>query len=249
MNKLLYGVIVLLLLPLSSVLAQKHKIELGLETGPAYTTLYGFDLAGDHPYYPYNPDYVGAIRAFSSFSLQYNINEKYSIRSGVAFERKGDLIEYQAIDPSGIPLNDGELKIFHSYFTVPVLLRAHFGEKSRFFLNAGPFLGIAFDNYYTTETYVYGQRGYEDTNIEEDLTEFYKNIDWGFTLGAGVLFPLSNKFDLSLEARNNLGLFNISEDSGIQIFAVEGKNTVKTNSFNLLFGVFYKFGQAKSVSE
>ena len=70
--------------------------------------------------------------------------------------------------------------------------------------------------------------------MNSNYTSDYKTIDMGITAGIGLAIPINDKFSLSAEIRNNLGLTNISKSSSV---------TNKTNSTNLLIGVTYKFGK------
>lgn len=80
-------VIALLTIVLISAQAycQKNKIEIGLETGPSITNLVGKTVINQ-----YNKTRLGY---YAGLSLQYNISERFSLRSGIAYELKGFRID------------------------------------------------------------------------------------------------------------------------------------------------------------
>ena len=70
-----------------------------------------------------------------------------------------------------------------------------------------------------------------------DLKDFTKGIDFGLSSGLGFTIPISDSFFFSLEARNNLGIYNISK------LPLSYDGGLLTNSTNLLLGFSYQFGQ------
>jgi len=111
------------------------------------------------------------------------------------------------------------------------MLRATFGSKFRYFVNAGPYLGLALNHHYSI-------KDPGNSTIENDENDAFSPRDYGVAFGAGINYPLNSNLELTLEARNNLGLTNIY--MGGYIFS--GGGIYKTNSLNLLFGLSYKFG-------
>jgi len=57
-----------------------------------------------------------------------------------------------------------------------------------------------------------------------------------------MLVPLKNKFAISFEIRNNLGLINVLKHPDIN------NEAIKTNSTNLLIGFTYKLGLQNTTS-
>lgn len=110
------------------------------------------------------------------------------------------------------------------------MLRITFGQKMKYFFNAGPFMGYALKQTSLVE-FPTSER------IESDYKEFSKPWDFGLSAGAGIIISLGPKTDLNFEVRNNLGLVNTSKAPVIE------NGSIKTNSLNFLFGFSYKTGQ------
>ena len=211
----------LLLAASTTVFSQDNKFEIGTETGPSIIFLRGSDVFRD-----YGRATVGYSAALT---FQYNISKIFSLRTNIAYERKGTVLHYST------SLNNDDIKtrMHYNYLTLPVLLRATFGSgKIKYFANAGPFLGYLLKQTFVTK--------YEDEKTTVDNTDRHEHFDIGITTGVGLLSQLNEKVTLSFEARNNLGLTNVSAEE----FTDGG--TIKTNSTNLLLGIAYKFGTGKS---
>ncbi|MHB1279097.1 MAG: porin family protein [Bacteroidia bacterium] len=208
-----------LALPIS---AQQNKLTIGLEGGPALIDLRGGDLG----------NIADPTIGFSGgLTCQYNFQKVLSLRTGFSYERKGAVI-------SGIPFKDANgqagtlsLHLNFDYFTVPVLLRANFGKKVNFFLNAGPFFGYLIKQQ-DSPTSISGSAKYYPRNN----TSGYHHFDAGIASGLGFSVPVNSKLVFSLEIRNNTGLYKIGKPVNNQI------PLIKTTSTNLLIGIAYKFG-------
>lgn len=138
----------------------------------------------------------------------------------------------QTTDISGNPLGKITITINTNfdYLTLPILVRATFGKKVQFFLNAGPYFG-----YLIKQTFV--SKGTNFPTTTSDNTSLDKRFDTGISTGLGISVPIKTKFAFSFEIRNNLGLFNVSA------VPVANNGTIKTNSTNFLLGFTYKLGQ------
>ena len=217
-----FGFILAFSLQFNAAYGQQNTFALGVELGPSYTYLYGNPMLENN--------YETTINFYSGWSFQYNINSVFSLRTGFASEIKGHTTKFQATDPNGMPIGLATAKMRYSYITVPLLLRATFGQNFKYFINLGSYGGYALEQTATIETP-------SQPDQEMDESELLKPYDFGFSAGAGVSYPVSQKLELSLELRNNLGLVNISE---VPVFQ---DGSIKTNALNLLVGLAYKFGE------
>jgi len=77
---------------------------------------------------------------------------------------------------------------------------------------------------------VFNESGRKETFDSQGI---YKSTDIGAMFGIGVEVPLKKSFLLTLEARNSIGLTDISGVPEI------GDGSIKTNLFNVLLGVHY----------
>ncbi len=205
----------------TNTFAQQHKFEVGAEGGAGITTMWGNQLVTQ-----YNDPTLGF--AYGA-SFQYNFVKIFSIRTGVSYERKGCVAKGTYLGVTGDNLGEFTTHSDFNYLTLPVLLRASFGKKIKYFFNAGPYAAYLIKQITRTEATQLPSRTYEQT-------PYFKPRDFGLTAGAGICIPFKTSLALSFELRNNLGLYNISH------WPVYGNGTLNTNSTNLLVGLAYKFG-------
>jgi len=203
--------------------AQTSKFNVGVEGGPSLIFLRGVN--------EFNQGYHGGIGFSGGLFLQYNFSKRFSLRTNVAFDRKGAGMTLQLTDVIGNPISKLNARSNFDYLTLPVLLRATFGRRTQFFLNAGPFVG-----YLISRNFVIKDDNWQYSPINS--ASLYKRFDTGISGGFGVLIPVGSKFAISIEGRNNFGLFTISQPGG----SIGGP--VQTNSSNLLIGFTYKLGKA-----
>lgn len=201
---------------------QINKFELGIEGGPSLTYLRGNEVLKE-----INDPTIG----FSGgVTFQYNFPKIVSLRTNVSFERKGSVVKSNFTDANGNPM--GEFKVYTNfeYLTLPVLARVSFGKKFKFFTNVGPYFGFLIKQTFVTEETDQFQGGTSD-NTEND-----KRFDVGLSGGIGGSLTVKGKFVITLEARHNLGLYNVSK------VPVANDGSILTNSTNLLIGFAYGFG-------
>ncbi len=204
---------------------QTNKLEIGVEGSPSLIFLYGNEfIANNHK---------PSIGFTGGVFFQFNFKKTFSLRTNIAFERKGNALNADDItNEFGDPLGKIKLNTHLNYLTLPILARATFGKKIQFFINAGPYFG-----YLINESVVFKGKNILTTNSN---TSLYKRFDTGIATGLGLSIPIKSKFAISFETRNNLGLYNISA------LPIVNNETIKTNSTNFLFGFTYKFGQQTS---
>jgi hypothetical protein len=206
----------------SAIIGQTNKFDVGLEGGPSLTSLRGNDILEK-----YNDPTVG----FSiGLAFQYNFPKLISIRTNIAFERKGAIAKNKASDEFGNPIGEITTHTNFDYLTIPLFARLTIGNKMKFFVNVGPYFSYLIKQ--TSKTDAIN----EFPKSKTDNTSNFTRIDLGLTTGLGAGLPINDKLLITLEIRNNLGLYNISSHP------VANDGTIKTNSTNLLFGIAYKFG-------
>ncbi len=164
--------------------------------------------------------------------LQYDFPEIFSIRTGLAYERKGTdsrvLSSNTNYYSNGMSISYTE-SIIHSrldYLTLPVLLRASYGRKIKYYYNAGLFFGYLVKQYNTIETTA-GTVCWSKCD--------HRLFDVGAALGIGVSVSLTKNFLISLELRNNFGFYSVSNYPDLSHI------NLKTNTSNLQLGLLYKF--------
>jgi hypothetical protein len=200
------------------VFGQQNKIDLGVEGGPSITFQRGNEILST-----YNKLNIG----FScGLFFQYNFPKIFSLRANIAFERKGSSMSFSTIDTNGISTVIKGHSNFN-YLTIPVLFHTTFGNKVKYFINVGTYIG-----YLISQSYIYKNNLFPPDNS----TSQYKPFDFGISGGLGFIIPVKDKFAISCELRNNLGLLNIAKGE------IYNDGSIKTNSTNLLIGITYKIG-------
>ena len=201
---------------------QTNKFDLGVEGSPSYISLWGNEVISRFQ--------ETAFGFGGGAFLQYNFNQNFSLRTNIAFERKGSSFRAQSYDINGNLIGTVTRKENFDYLTMPLLIRATMGKKINYFVNTGPYFA-----YLLKQTTV--NKGDNIPNTSTDNTLFFQPFDAGISLGLGISIPIKTKFAISFEARNNLGLFNISKGPIIN------NGSINTNASNFMLGLAYKLGE------
>jgi hypothetical protein len=178
-------------------------------------------------------------------TYEYKFNKKFSLVTGITLEQKN--LEYNDAYTLGFFDDDWFYTVYdytistanrYEYLTIPLLIRYNFGNRNSFFVNGGLFAAYPFKLEHrerTTITNVTLDYSYNTETIDSNNFLFseilYSDLDYGLTFGFGKIFYFGSKYNLLIELRNNLGLDNLIDDSGIN--GVTG--IIKTNTVNLLF--------------
>jgi len=214
-------VLILLVLTFCKSFGQTNKFESGIEGSPSLIMLKGNDFVDFR-----NSATIGfSGRLF----FQYNFKKIISLRTNLAFERKGSLVNSWAFNEYGDPIGRVQTNSKFDYLTIPLLVRATFGKRVLFFVNAGPYLG-----YLLKQADV--SKGENVPKTRNDNTSSFKRFDFGVSAGFGLLVPIEQNFALSFEARDNVGFYNVSD-----VPVING-GSIETVATNFLFGFVYKFG-------
>lgn len=165
--------------------------------------------------------------------IQYAIKPKTNLHIEVNFERKGystDIyIQGQSFGTDAFTI----IKYYHDYITIPITTKFIFlNNEARFFINAGIYGGYFINNGWNllaTENNN-GDKGNESPAKFKNLNL----IDIGLITGLGFDMPINERFQYSIEVRNNLGFAGIYND---EIFS---SRNIKHETLALLFGLGYK---------
>ncbi|MEO6667859.1 MAG: porin family protein [Ferruginibacter sp.] len=200
-----------------SAVGQPSISSIGIETGPSVTSVRGNEIIQRQN------NSIGY--AFNIF-YQHHLNKIFSLHSSIGYERKGSEFSLVATDYTGMPIGKVHGYSRWNYLTMPVMIRATFGKRINYFVNAGPYIAYLLKQVYGNKAGVLPAG--QTNNINND-----QRIDFGISLGAGLSLPLTKNIALSFEARDNLGLYNVSKAKVIN------NGTIKHNSINVLFGILY----------
>jgi hypothetical protein len=127
----------------NTTLGQTNKFEIGIDGSPTLTFLRGNDFIENN--------HKSAIGFSGGLFFQFNFKKIISLRTNIAFERKGSAFTSQATDFNGNPLGKITSNTNFDYLTFPILVRATFGKKIQYFVNAGPYFGYLIKQTYVSE--------------------------------------------------------------------------------------------------
>jgi hypothetical protein len=202
-----------------SLHAQTNKWDIGIEGGPNLST------------FKDQPSFDADLKVFFSggTSFQYNTRKMFSFRTGLYYQKKGFQQEIKDVGTFGKVYSSTIISSEYHYLTLPLLARATFGKKVKFFLNAGPYF-----------SYLIAQKNTSDlANMPVAMynNKKYNGIkDWdlGATTGIGIAVPVKSWL-ISLEVRNYYGFLNTHIPNS-------ANDKRLTNTTDLNIGVAYRFG-------
>lgn len=208
----------------SSLRAQNSMFDLGLEGGPNLSTML---ISSSIPGLDFDPN--PAIYGSGGFIFQYNFKNFLSLKTGLSYQRKGYQINNTFFsDVSGNVIGTGKISSRFDYLTFPVLVKASFGKKVSFFVNAGPYVG------YLLAKTDRMKMNKQETIYKDDLNySGFNRWDFGIASGVGIAIPIRTYWVISVEARNYSGLMDITKPSTTKWL---------TNTTDLRVGVAYKLG-------
>lgn len=129
----------------------------------------------------------GAVSSLNlGVGVEYYLNNRWSIRSGLNYETMGS-----DIDDTILGL---------SYLTVPLNANWHFGKTRKWNLNFGPSVGLL----------TYAKLG--DVNVKDD----FNKLQVGLNVGIGYKFELTKKLSLLVDYQAMAGLTDASKDLNIK---------------------------------
>jgi len=210
-------IVIVFLLSVKIAFTQTNRTDLGFEGGLGVIYLRGSDAVVKYQ--------QPAIGFCGGLFFQFNFKRIFSIRTCILSEKKGSATDLILTDSYGRTVQDLKLKTNLYYVTLPVLIRATFGKKSKFFLNGGPYIG-----------YLIWQPSEVSLGVTLSNTAPLKKFDMGITTGLGFSIPIKSKSAFSIEIRHNLGLYNINP------VLSSNNETIKTNSANLILSYTRKLG-------
>lgn len=203
----------------SLLVSAQNDIILSVTSGATLSNIRGNEIAKQNDY---DFNYVGGI------DIEKPFNSNFSFVTGLHYDNKSfkNEIEFSRFNNFDPLINNSKrkIKLTLQYLTIPILFRYYIDKENSFYINSGPYIGF----FLNTTTRVEGDK------IKDDSNEVFKTLDLGWSLGIGKKFKITEKNNLTVELRDNLGLSNISD------VPVQGNGTVKTNSFNLLVGYEFK---------
>lgn len=125
-----------------------------------------------------------------------------------------------------------------NYLMLPVMAHIYFGRRGKFFINAGPEIGLRLSDSYSSNFDVSKApdvSGFPEYHSSKQYTEPVKQkVDYGICAGLGGEFNITRRHSLALECRFYYGLGNL-------FGASRRDNFNASNSMNLSFTLGYWF--------
>lgn len=198
--------------------AQTTRFEAGLQVGSSTSWLRGNKAIDDSD--PLHGPAAG-------LSLQYYLSRHLGLRLGAGYQQKGSSSDITFTDNIGNAIGTGAVRSELRYLSVPLMLRYGFGDKFRVSAGVGGYVGILL-----SATQAYSGFDFPDATI----TKNFESTDIGLCGSISGALALGQKISISLEARYDKGLTNISA------LPVVDDGSIRTNAVCMLLGCAYRFG-------
>lgn len=206
------------LLVRSHGMSQMSKYEVGVQAGPSLSWLRGNKLL----------DRTDALFGpVAGLTFQYNLSSALGVRLGAGYQQKGSSTDVNFSDVNGNTIGSGAVRSELQYLNIPLMLRFGVGEKFRVSGAVGGYAGIRMSARYKTT-------GFDFPNAT--TTDEFEALDVGVCASLSGALAVSETIGLSLEARYDKGLTNISA------LPVVDDGSIRTSAVCLMMGCNYRFG-------
>lgn len=167
----------------------------------------------------------------------YSFTEKFALQSEINYETKGTGLKDQTSTSDEWISEITNYKEPVGYLTIPVLAKASFGAKTKFYVNAGPYFGFLLSARAKSDvkqTFPLNPENNTDRSYDDDVSEFYAGFDFGVVAGGGAIFTINKNIGIIADLRYNLGLAILDKNGGDKVY---------NSAFSLSTGVVYKFSE------
>jgi hypothetical protein len=214
--------------------AQENRYSLGIYAGPNRVSIVsGNSLLNEI----FEPGY----RSIIGLNSAINLNKRLSLQADFAYERKGvNLFEMFYIDTNtGDNTGLVTTHFMYDYITIPIMINYKFIKTK---IEGRPVdfnIGLGFYNSILAKR----TEMLKGENINDTVVSLVymkpKRHDAGLSFNLGVNVLVTQNIDVNIRLLQNVGVKNIN--AGAFDFTEELYNL----SYNLLFGVNYKFGKMR----
>ncbi len=196
---------------LNSVFAQESRFSIGVQTKYSWSKL-SFDNVRNQK---------GVTDLSPYVYLEYRLSENLSLKQGWGLIKKG-VTGNIYIDNIHNTINTHAI-ITHSlnYWEAPLVITYTSNGKIKFYCEGGFML-----SYLLNSKLIFSPESNLSPGESWDSTSGFKKLDFGLSLGVGLLVPVSNSTYIDISIRDDYGLLS-----------VKGGNSVKTNSLAVHLGV------------
>ncbi len=205
---------------ITSIQAQSNRYDWGIEGGPNLSTF----RIKNNPFLDARPRILGS----GGFIFQYNTKKILSFKTGFSYQRKGfQSQDFTYTNSNGDIIGEGNSALSFDYITLPILVKASFGKKVQFFVNAGPYVGFLLAK---NERFILDNETISENKNMSGLNRW----DFGITGGIGVAIPIKEFWMVHAEVRNYTGLADLNSSGSVA--------NMYTNTTDLRLGVVYRLG-------
>ncbi len=222
------------------VFGQDSKLQIGVEFGPnIYLKSSEYSDLPSHLGQELTDKRDPAMGLTVIPTFQYNFHRHFSFRIGLGYQSLSekyinlDHYQYAINDPSLI----GTISYYNTYHMahLPTQIRASFGNRTKFFVNAGTHLSIL-TKQSSHSSFVPSQESIEYPSYNKLNHKNKMDVHFGILMGLGVSTPINDKLQFSIEARNTMSLLKTSTLSRMVSPFDMRADIIPT----LLFGVTYQ---------
>jgi hypothetical protein len=201
--------------------AQKHSVEYGFQSGLNLNTMIG------------NTGLKQSASALTGLSIgglfKVNISKHFGLKAILTYDQYGWAHRSLVFaDNFGNEIGKTDVLNKLNYLNLPLLAEYSFGNKVKFSIDGGVFLGFLLGNKVITKvTESLQPRQAAKTSSTSNNR---KATNFGVAFGAGIQIPVTHTTKLCFGVRDNFGVANIYK------LQTASSATVKTNSFAILAG-------------
>lgn len=222
MKKNIFFSLILISLFFSSK-AQKHTLEYGFQSGLNLNTIHGKTNLKQ------SASILTGLSVGGHFKI--NITNQFGLKVIAAYDQYGWALRSVVFaDNFGTEIGKTDVLIKLNYLNLPLLAEYSFGNKVKFNIDGGIFLGFLLNNKIITKVTESLQPG--QAAATSSTSNNRKATNFGLAFGAGVQIPITNTIKLDFGMRDNLGLTNIGKTQA-------ANSSIKTNAFSILAGVTF----------
>ncbi len=228
---------VLLLLSVASY-AQKNTFTVGARGGVNISKLCCGSME-------LNEDYKFGEGPSFGLTAAYGVSKHFSIAAELDWTTQGGKKNgMQAVNPGSngsVLYADFDNKTVLNYLELPIMARVTFGDKFKYYINAGPYIGylLSARNVTAGSSMLYSDKAgshveyasIQSFESDKKATDQFTTINYGLTggVGAGYMFA---KHGLWLDGRYVMGIPNVRKNT-----AINGENSTGS----IMVGIMYTY--------
>ena len=197
----------------STVRAQTHfdsRVDIGARGGVTFSTVM------------FKPSIMGklGIGYTGGVTFRYTEENHFGLIAEVNLVQRGWAEKFEDLPYSYQRILD--------YVEVPVMSHIYFGNRGKFFINAGPeiayYLGDRIKSNFDYHD-VSGLEGFNDKNrrVEQLTMDVSQKLDFGIVAGLGGEFSVNRRNSLALEARVYYGIGNVMPSGRQDTFSISNQ--------------------------